>query len=96
MACVVKDMLRNNFWSRDKNTRIMSLKLPDNVEHGDHRMRKVVRTVSDVYTSPYAANISNMANPEIVSLARNSFTDAETQVAIAKRRYTGRERGSCK
>jgi len=49
-------------------------------------------TTSDVYTSPYANNIGNMTNKEIVSLASNRFTDAETQVAIAKHDYRlGRE-----
>jgi len=49
-------------------------------------------TPSDVYTSPYANNIGNMTNREIVAIASNRFTDAETQVAIAKHDYRlGRE-----
>ena len=44
------------------------------------------------YTSPYAANIGKMYNAEVVSLAKNRFTDEETQIAIAKHWYgRGRE-----
>ena len=39
------------------------------------------------YTSPYASNLRNMTNKEKVSLAQNQFTDAETQLAIAKNSY---------
>ena len=39
------------------------------------------------YKSPYAANIGNMYNAEVVSLAKNRFTDEETQIAIAKHYY---------
>ncbi len=40
-----------------------------------------------VYTSPYANNIKNMENSEVVGLAKNRFTDAETQLAISKHLY---------
>ena len=39
------------------------------------------------YKSPYAANIGRMNNSEVVSLAKNRFTDEETQIAIAKHYY---------
>ena len=39
------------------------------------------------YKSPYAANLNNMYNSEISSLAKNRFTDEETQIAIAKHHY---------
>lgn len=39
------------------------------------------------YKSPYAANIGRMYNSEVVSLAKNRFTDEETQIAIAKHHY---------
>ena len=39
------------------------------------------------YKSPYAANIGRMNNSEIASLAKNRFTDEETQIAIAKHHY---------
>ena len=39
------------------------------------------------YTSPYARNLNKMTNKEQVSLAQNRFTDAETQIAIAKNSY---------
>ena len=39
------------------------------------------------YKSPYAANIGQMYNSEVVSLAKNRFTDEETQIAIAKHHY---------
>ena len=40
------------------------------------------------YKSPYAANIGQMYNAEVVSLAKNRFTDEETQIAIAKHWYS--------
>ena len=40
------------------------------------------------YKSPYAANIGRMNNSEVVSLAKNRFTDEETQIAIAKHHYS--------
>ena len=40
-----------------------------------------------VYTSPYAKNLSKMHNSEKTALAKNRFTDAETQLAIAKDWY---------
>ena len=40
------------------------------------------------YKSPYAANIGRMYNAEVVSLAKNRFTDEETQIAIAKHHYS--------
>ena len=40
------------------------------------------------YKSPYAANIGQMYNSEVVSLAKNRFTDEETQIAIAKHHYS--------
>lgn len=40
-----------------------------------------------MYSSPYANNISNMSNAEVVCLAKNRFTDDETQLAIAKHWY---------
>jgi len=40
------------------------------------------------YKSPYAANIGQMYNSEVVSLAKNRFTDEETQIAIAKHYYS--------
>jgi hypothetical protein len=40
------------------------------------------------YKSPYAANIGRMSNSEICSLAKNRFTDEETQIAIAKYHYS--------
>ena len=44
------------------------------------------------YKSPYAANIGKMYNAEVVSLAKNRFTDEETQIAIANHWYgRGRE-----
>lgn len=39
------------------------------------------------YKSPYAANIGRMNNAEVVSLAKNRFTDEETQIAIATHNY---------
>ena len=43
--------------------------------------------MTEVYGSPYANNIRNMSNSEVVSLAKNRFTDSETQLAIAKHWY---------
>jgi len=43
--------------------------------------------MTEVYTSPYANNIKNMENSEITGLAKNRFTDEETQIAIAKCDY---------
>jgi len=40
-----------------------------------------------VYTSPYANNLDKMHNSEKTALAKNRFTDAETQLAIAKDWY---------
>jgi hypothetical protein len=40
-----------------------------------------------VYTSPYAKNLDKMHNSEKTALAKNRFTDAETQLAIAKDWY---------
>ena len=40
-----------------------------------------------VYTSPYANNLDKMHNSEKVALAKNRFTDDETQMAIAKDWY---------
>jgi hypothetical protein len=40
-----------------------------------------------VYTSPYAKNFDKMHNSEKTALAKNRFTDAETQLAIAKDWY---------
>ena len=40
-----------------------------------------------MYSSPYAKNIPNMNNSEVVALAKNRFTDGETQMAIAKHCY---------
>ena len=44
------------------------------------------------YTSPYAKNVPKMYNSEVVALAKNRYTDGETQLAIAKHYYRlGRE-----
>ena len=44
------------------------------------------------YTSPYAKNVPSMYNSEVVALAKNRWTDGETQLAIAKHWYRlGRE-----
>ena len=40
-----------------------------------------------VYTSPYANNLDKMHNSEKTALAKNRFTDGETQLAIAKDWY---------
>ena len=39
------------------------------------------------YTSPYAKNIGKMSNSEVVSLAKNRFTDSDTMLAITKHWY---------
>ena len=39
--------------------------------------------MTQVYGSPYANNIPQMHNSEVVALAKNRFTDAETMLAIA-------------
>jgi hypothetical protein len=43
--------------------------------------------MTTVYTSPYAKNLSKMHNSEKTALAKNRFTDDETQMAIAKDWY---------
>jgi hypothetical protein len=43
--------------------------------------------MTEIYGSPYANNIGNMYNSEVVALAKNRFTDSETMVAIAKHWY---------
>ena len=43
--------------------------------------------MTEVYGSPYANNIGRMHNSEVVALAKNRFTDAETMLAIAKHWY---------
>jgi len=43
--------------------------------------------MKESYTSPYAQNVPKMYNTEVVALAKNRFTDAETQMAIAKHHY---------
>jgi hypothetical protein len=40
-----------------------------------------------LYTSNYANNIPNMHNSEVVGLAKNRYTDAETMLAISKHYY---------
>ncbi len=40
-----------------------------------------------IYTSNYANNIPNMHNSEVVGLAKNRYTDAETMLAISKHWY---------
>ena len=48
--------------------------------------------MKDNYTSPYAKNVPSMYNSEVVALAKNRWTDGETQLAIAKHWYRlGRE-----
>jgi len=39
------------------------------------------------YNSPYANNVPKMCNSEVVALAKNRFTDDETQLAIALHPY---------
>ena len=39
------------------------------------------------YSSPYAQNVPNMWNHEVVALAKNRFTDEETMLAIAQWDY---------
>ena len=43
--------------------------------------------MTEVYGSPYANNIPQMSNSEVVALAKNRFTDSETMVAIANHWY---------
>ena len=43
--------------------------------------------MTTVYTSNYANNIGNMYNSEVVGLAKNRYTDAETMLAISKHWY---------
>ena len=43
--------------------------------------------MTTVYTSNYANNIPNMHNSEVVGLAKNRYTDAETMLAISKHWY---------
>jgi len=43
--------------------------------------------MTTVYTSPYANNINAMHNAEVVGLAKNRFTDADTMLAISKHCY---------
>ena len=43
--------------------------------------------MTTVYNSPYANNISAMHNAEVVGLAKNRFTDADTMLAISKHCY---------
>ena len=40
-----------------------------------------------IYQSPYANNIGKMNNSEVVSLAKNRFTDSDTMLAISKHYY---------
>ena len=40
-----------------------------------------------IYASNYANNIPNMHNSEVVGLAKNRYTDAETMLAISKHWY---------
>ena len=40
-----------------------------------------------LYNSPYANNIRNMENSEVVGLAKNRFTDSDTMLAISKHHY---------
>ena len=43
--------------------------------------------MTTVYNSPYANNIGAMHNAEVVGLAKNRFTDADTMLAISKHHY---------
>ena len=43
--------------------------------------------MTEVYNSPYANNIKNMDNSEVVGLAKNRFTDSDTMLAISKHCY---------
>ena len=40
-----------------------------------------------VYNSPYANNLNQMHNSEVVGLAKNRFTDSDTMLAISKHCY---------
>ena len=43
--------------------------------------------MTTLYASPYANNIGKMSNSEVVSLAKNRFTDSDTMLAISKHWY---------
>jgi hypothetical protein len=43
--------------------------------------------MTEAYNSPYANNIKNMENSEVVGLAKNRFTDSDTMLAISKHHY---------
>ena len=43
--------------------------------------------MTEIYNSPYANNIKNMENSEVVGLAKNRFTDSDTMLAISKHHY---------
>ena len=43
--------------------------------------------MKQLYASNYANNIGNMHNSEVVGLAKNRYTDAETMLAISKHWY---------
>jgi hypothetical protein len=43
--------------------------------------------MAQLYTSHYANNVPNMSNTELVGMAKNRYTDAETMEAISKGYY---------
>jgi hypothetical protein len=43
--------------------------------------------MAQLYTSNYANNVPNMSNSELVGMAKNRYTDAETMEAISKGYY---------
>jgi hypothetical protein len=43
--------------------------------------------MAQLYTSNYANNVPNMSNSELVGMAKNRYTDAETMLAISKHYY---------
>ena len=43
--------------------------------------------MAQIYTSNYANNVPNMSNSELVGMAKNRYTDAETMEAISKGYY---------
>ena len=43
--------------------------------------------MAQIYTSNYANNVPNMSNSELVGMAKNRYTDAETMLAISKGYY---------
>ena len=43
--------------------------------------------MAHIYTSNYANNVPNMSNSELVGMAKNRYTDAETMEAISKGYY---------